>query len=148
MPTNKRESLFFTSVMCFLMVLGMSAYNLLLHHSFSLLELVKGFVPGFVLAFILDEFVVGNIAKKIVFTVSTGFEKTFRLILRITLLMVLGMVTCMSLFGLFLETGWHGVNLPDYLYAWRMNLMAALPLQLFLVGPFSRYLLKNIQAKN
>ncbi|HAP9474240.1 TPA: DUF2798 domain-containing protein, partial [Enterococcus faecium] len=28
MPTNKKEGIIFTTMMCFLMVLGMSAYNL------------------------------------------------------------------------------------------------------------------------
>ncbi|HFL0971373.1 TPA: DUF2798 domain-containing protein, partial [Enterococcus faecium] len=27
MPTNKKEGIIFTTMMCFLMVLGMSAYN-------------------------------------------------------------------------------------------------------------------------
>ncbi|HAR0739494.1 TPA: DUF2798 domain-containing protein, partial [Enterococcus faecium] len=31
MPTNKKEGIIFTTMMCFLMVLGMSAYNLWLH---------------------------------------------------------------------------------------------------------------------
>lgn len=40
MPTNKKEGIVFTSLMCFLMVLGMSAYNLVLHDSFSLAALL------------------------------------------------------------------------------------------------------------
>ena len=52
--------------MCFLMVFGMSTYNLL-HGEFSLYALSKGLLPGFIVAFILDVFIVGVLAKKIAF---------------------------------------------------------------------------------
>ena len=32
MPTNKKEGMLFTTLMCFLMVFGMSTYNLLLEN--------------------------------------------------------------------------------------------------------------------
>ena len=57
----------FTTLMCFLMVFGMSTYNLLLHGEFSLYALSKGLLPGFIVAFILDVFIVGVLAKKIAF---------------------------------------------------------------------------------
>ncbi len=50
--------------MCFCMVLGMSIYNLVLHDSLSWGALSTGLIPGFIVAFILDVFVVGAIAKK------------------------------------------------------------------------------------
>ena len=52
MPTNKKEVMLFTTLMCFLMVFGMSTYNLLLHGEFSLYALSKGLLPGFIVAFI------------------------------------------------------------------------------------------------
>lgn len=36
MPKNKKKEIILTLCMCSLMVLGMSIYNLILHHSFSL----------------------------------------------------------------------------------------------------------------
>lgn len=50
--------------MCFLMVLGMSVYNLWLHGDLYFSNLLIGLVPGFIVAFILDVFIVGVIAKK------------------------------------------------------------------------------------
>lgn len=64
MPTNKKEGIIFTSLMCFLMVLGMSVYNLWLHGDLYFSNLLIGLVPGFIVAFILDVFIVGVIAKK------------------------------------------------------------------------------------
>lgn len=146
MPTNKKEGMIFTTLMCFLMVLGMSAYNLLLHQSFSLSALLIGLIPGFIVAFILDVFVVGVYAKKLAFKLPINREKKWQTILAISSLMVLGMVTCMSLFGVIMEMGITDQLVSNYLMAWRMNVIAALPLQLLFVGPFSRMILQKIQA--
>ena len=58
-----------------MMVLGMSLYNLLLHNNLGFVPLAAGLVPGFVVAFILDVFVVGVIAKKIAFRLPIKKEK-------------------------------------------------------------------------
>ena len=39
MPTNKKEGIIFTTIMCSMMVLGMSLYNLLLHDHLGLCRL-------------------------------------------------------------------------------------------------------------
>lgn len=148
MPTNKKEGIIFTTIMCSMMVLGMSMYNLQLHDNLALMPLVAGLVPGFVVAFILDVFVVGMIAKKIAFRLPIKKENKVQLILTISSLMVLGMVTFMSLFGVLMEGG-----IPDNLWAayseaWRMNVIVALPLQLLIVGPISRTILGKIQANS
>lgn len=148
MPTNKKEGIIFTTIMCSMMVLGMSMYNLLLHDNFGLVTLLAGLVPGFVVAFILDVFVVGVIAKKIAFQLPINKKSKVQLILTISSLMVLGMVTFMSLFGVLMEGG-----IPDNLWAayseaWRMNVIVASPLQLLIVGPVSRTILGKIQANS
>ncbi|MHD0404220.1 DUF2798 domain-containing protein [Enterococcus durans] len=145
MPTNKKEGIIFTTMMCFLMVLGMSVYNLWLHGDLQFSSLLIGLVPGFVVAFILDVFIIGVIAKKIAFKLSVNPESKFQMIVTISCLMVLGMVTCMSLFGIILEQGIPDQLLSSYLNAWKMNVIAALPLQLLIVGPISRSVLSKIQ---
>lgn len=144
MPKNKKESLLFTTIMCFLMVAGMSSYNLLLHHSFSLLNFTRGVVPGFIVAFILDVFVVGILAKKIVFNFNFIDKSTLsKTVFAISFSMVLGMVTCMSLFGILMQNGLSSISFLQYGTAWCFNFIAALPLQLLIVGPVSRYILKH-----
>ncbi|KAF1300905.1 MULTISPECIES: DUF2798 domain-containing protein [Enterococcus] len=146
MPTNKKEGIIFTTMMCFLMVLGMSIYNLWLHDSLTLTELLIGLIPGFIVAFILDVFVVGGLAKKIAFSLPINPEKKLILILTISTLMILGMVTCMSLFGILMENGLNEQLFSQYLTAWKMNVIVALPLQLLIVGPISRKVLQQIQT--
>lgn len=148
MPTNKKEGIIFTSLMCFCMVFGMSLYNLVIHNQFTWTALLLGLIPGFVVAFILDVFIVGVIAKKLAFKLPINKDSKLQLILTISSLMVLGMVTCMSLFGILMGGSGSEDLLSAYLTAWKMNVIAALPLQLLLVGPFSRKILSIFQVKN
>lgn len=78
MPQNKKEGIFFTTIVCFSMVLSMSAYNLLLHGQFSLSNLLGGLVPGFIVAFIFDVLIVSLPAKKIAFALPINKEKKSR----------------------------------------------------------------------
>ena len=71
MPQNKRESLIFTIIMCFTMVLWMSMYNVTLHMGgFSMTVLKEGWL-GFPFAYIyamcFDWFVVSHLAKSVAF---------------------------------------------------------------------------------
>lgn len=145
MPTNKKEGNIFTTMMCFLMVLGMSIYNLWLHNALHVSNLFVGLILGFIVAFILDVFIVGVVAKKIAFKLPINKQNKMQMILTISCLMVLGMVTCMSLFGIVIEQGIPEQFLSAYLTAWKMNVIMALPLQLLFVGPVSRAVLATIQ---
>lgn len=132
--------------MCFLIVFGMSFYNLILHHSFSTSSLLFGIIPGCIVAFILDVFIVGVIAKKIAFNISfINKRNQISLIIVISCLMVIGMVTFMSVFGLVIENGINSFSLATYWHTWLMNFIVALPYQLIIVGPISRSILKKIQ---
>lgn len=75
MPTNKKEGIIFTTMMCFSMVFGMSIYNLWLHQELYLTKFMIGLLPGFIVAFILDVFVIGVLAKKIAFKLPLNPEK-------------------------------------------------------------------------
>ena len=145
MPTNKKEGIIFTTMMCFLMVLGMSIYNLWLHNALHVSNLFIGLISGFIVAFILDVFIVGVVAKKIAFKLPINKQNKMQMILTISCLMVLGMVTCMSLFGIVIEQGIPEQFLSTYFTAWKMNAIMALPLQLLFVGPVSRAVLATIQ---
>lgn len=129
------------------MVLGMSCYNLLLQNAFSFPTLLKGLLPGFIVAFLLDTLVVGKIAKYIAFKLPIKHEKPFYLIVTISCLMILGMVTFMSAFGLLMNSSSLTIFPTLYPHAWIMNFIVALPYQLLIVGPVSRKILKQIQQK-
>jgi len=123
----------------------MSIYNLWLHNALHVSNLFVGLISGFIVAFILDVFIIGVIAKKIAFKLPINKQNKMQMILTISCLMVLGMVTCMSLFGIVIEQGIPEQFLSAYLTAWKMNVIMALPLQLLFVGPVSRAVLATIQ---
>ena len=75
MPRNFKEAMFFTLLMCSLMVLGMSIWNLYLLGHFSLGNLAAGFLPGFITAFLLDVLLVGPLVKGLSFRFLKDYHK-------------------------------------------------------------------------
>ena len=73
MPRNKRESLIYTVLMCFTMVLWMSIYNVTLHMGTLNLTTIReawiGFPIAYVFAMCMDWFVVSGPAKGFAFRV-------------------------------------------------------------------------------
>ena len=130
------------------MVLGMSIYNQLLYNDLSLVSLLTGLVPGFIVAFIVDSFVVGVVAKKIAFKLPINKQSKLQLIVTISCLMIIGMVSFMSMFGILIEGGIPANLGATYLHTWGMNFIVALPYQLLIVGPISRFVLGGIQASS
>lgn len=151
MPRNFKEALIFTFLMCGLMVCGMSIWNLLVLdwagvHPFSWGHFFSGYLPGFVVAFLLDMLLVGPVAKSIAFAILhkiKAHDKRWAKILVISGTMALFMVTFMSLYGL-LYNG-QAVNFASYGRAWLTNVVMALPLNFLVVGPISRFILVRLQ---
>ena len=145
MPRNKKEGIIFGVTMCFLMVCGMSAYNLTLVGKLSFAKFAVGLIPGFIVAFFFDTVIVGPVAKKLAFKLPIDRDNKLQTILAISLLMITGMVTFMSVFGLLMRPELPENIIHAYFTAWGMNFIAALSLQLLLVGPISRLKLQMWQ---
>jgi len=145
MPRNKKEGIIFGVTMCFLMVCGMSAYNLALVGKLSYTKFAIGLIPGFIVAFFFDTVIVGPVAKKLAFKLPIDRNNKLQTILAISLLMITGMVTFMSVFGLLMRPELPENIIHAYFTAWGMNFIAALPLQLLFVGPISRLKLQMWQ---
>ena len=145
MPRNKKEGIIFGVTMCFLMVCGMSTYNLALVGKLSFAKFAIGLIPGFIVAFFFDTVIVGPIAKKLAFKLPIDRNNKLQTILAISFLMITGMVTFMSVFGLLMRPELPENIIHAYFTAWGMNFIAALPLQLLLVDPISRLKLQMWQ---
>ncbi|UQZ33357.1 DUF2798 domain-containing protein [Paenibacillus sp. PK3_47] len=143
MGKNKKEALIFTSIMCFLMVVGMSFYNVIITtgaNSRLFINVAAGLIPALVVALVLDIFVVGKIAKGIAFKLVKPADPMIKKVLFISFFMVCGMVLCMSLYGTLAHYGFGGNFLGRYLKIAGLNFICALPLQLIVVGPLTRFL--------
>ncbi|MFD1419837.1 DUF2798 domain-containing protein [Lactiplantibacillus songbeiensis] len=153
MPRNWKEEVVFTAIMAGLMVFVMTAYNVTMAQGFSnglVLAILSGYPLGLLVAIILDMLVVGPIAKGLAFKYIINDymrKKTVLIGITISVLMVLGMVTCMSLFGIAVEGELSGAHvLATYGHTWLFNLIVALPLQLIIVGPIARAVLGKMQV--
>lgn len=151
MPQNKRESLIYTIMMCFVMVLWMSIYNVSLHEGGLGIDSIRagwiGFPIAYIIAMCCDWFLVSKVAKHVAFRylVKPTSSSTMKVI-AVSCCMVIPMVIIMSLFGgieVCLTTGtWSSLpiiwltNIP-------MNFIMALPLQLLLAGPFIRFVFRK-----
>lgn len=147
MGRNKKEALLFTFIMCALMVLGMSIYNVALMEGWSgtlVKDVIIGYVPAFVVAFILDVFVVGKVAKGIAHKLVKENDPMIKKIMFISFFMVTGMVLFMSLYGALLHVGFTSALPMAYLSAIGKNFIVALPLQILLVGPLTRFIFVKI----
>ena len=105
MPINKRESLLFTFIMCFCMVLWMSIYNVALQHGAINGEVVAaawlGFPVAYIFAVCCDRFVASPLAKGFAFKylVTPGKSSPLAMTLAVSSCMVVPMVIIMSLYG-------------------------------------------------
>lgn len=153
MPKNFKEEIFFSLIMAGLMVFVMAGYNVALNDGFStgyVLEVLKGYPLALVIALILDLGVIGPTAKKIFFNhiFKPKMEQTPAIIgIWISVLMVAGMVTLMSAFGIIVTANFGGNIVLTYLHTWIFNLFMALPLQLLIVGPIARAALSVVQSR-
>lgn len=153
MPQNKRESLLFTVIMCFCMVLWMSVYNVARTNGCFNLDILAeawlGFPPAYVVAMLLDTFVASRFAKWFAFRflVKPGKSSKRAITLAISTMMVFPMVLFMSLYGAF-EAAFHTGDLSTVPMAWLTNIpwnfIAALPWNLIVAGPFSRWLFRRL----
>lgn len=152
MPENFKEEIYFTALMAGLMVLGMTIYNVVLHNGLStasLLDGLAGYPLALLVAVVLDMLIVGPIVKKSVIGYIERKQlkdvKVQVIGLTISLFMVLGMVSFMSVFGMIMSPLQSSNLFAGYAHTWMFNVIVALPLQLLLVGPFSRTMLAIIQ---
>ena len=153
MPTNKRESLIFTVIMCFCMVFWMSVYNVARIHGweFSLTTLAEawlGFPPAYIVAMLLDVLVASRFAKWFAFRflVTPGVTSPRAMTLAISTMMVFPMVLFMSLYGAleaFTHVGDAAMILPTWISNIPWNFVAALPWNLLVAGPVSRWLFRR-----
>lgn len=150
MGKNKKEQLVFTTLTCACMVFGMSIYNVLLLKGFTSsvwFDVIIGFVPAFIVGLLLDIFVVGKLSKSVVTKIVKQGDPLIKKILFMSFFMVSGMVLLMSLYGAIMNVG-ISPELPSaYVKGVCFNFIAALPLQLLIVGPIVRLIFTKIYSE-
>lgn len=151
MPKNRRESLIYTVIMCFVMVFWMSMYNVALHMGkFDMETLAEGWL-GFPIAYIyamcFDWFIVSGPAKKFAFRFLVKPESsTFQKLIAVSCCMVVPMVIVMSLYGgleACVKSGDWNLLIIIWLTNIPKNVIMALPFQLIAAGPLVRKIFRT-----
>ncbi|WP_315794311.1 hypothetical protein [Paenibacillus sp. BIC5C1] len=146
MPTTKKEQIVFGIMMCTGMVVVMMTFNLWhngLLSKMSAFEILLQFILCFIIAFLVESFIVGPVARKIAFALP--FDKSNKIlgVLAMSFFMVIGMVLIMSLYGMisaYLANQLNGASvLSTYLHTIARNFSLALPYQIIILGPLVRY---------
>ena len=149
MPKTKFQEVVFTILMVFVMVYAMICYNIALNIGGMSNEVFLSAFHELVImgpaAFVLDFFIVGNLAKKKAFQiVRVGQDNPFHLVLAISVVSVIWMCPLMSLAAtiLFQHPGKQIISM--WLQTTVFNFPMALCWQLFFAGPLVRFVFGRI----
>ena len=146
MPKNKFEDVIYTVIMALIMVYGMIVYNVALNtgglsEQTFLLALHELIIMAPV-AFILEFFVVGGLAKKLAFTVVRPDDRPQVITYAISVCICCIMCPIMSLVATILvkDTRTFGT----WVQTWAMNFPMAICYQMFYCGPLVRLIFRAI----
>jgi hypothetical protein len=145
MPKNKFQDVVFTAIMAIIMVYGMIVYNVALNTGD-----VTGstFLAAFhelyfmaPIAFVLEFFVVGKLARKLAFTVMKPTDRPQFITYAISICICCIMCPVMSLIATFL---FKDISFGMWIKTWAMNFPMAILYQMFYCGPFVRLIFRLI----
>ena len=149
MPKTKFQEIIFTILMVFVMVYAMICYNIALNvggmNNTVFLSAFHEFVIMAPVAFILDFFFVGHVAKKTAFRiVNPEKENPFHLVLAISVVSVAWMCPLMSLVATILFKDAGNQFIAVWLQTIALNFPMAFFWQMLYAGPFVRFLFRQI----
>ena len=149
MPKTKFQEVIFTIMMVFVMVYAMICYNIALNigglNTSVFLSAFHEFVIMAPVAFILDFFFVGHIAKRTAFRiVNPEKENPFHLVIAISVVSVAWMCPLMSLAATILFKDAGSQFIAVWLQTIALNFPMAFFWQMLYAGPFVRFLFRQI----
>ena len=148
MPKTKLESVFFTAVTAWLMVYGMTLYNLVLatgsFTNASFLLALKEMWLEYILIALAAYFISSPMAKRLAFRVVQPGDRPIAIILTIQVFTVVCQVALASILGVWHGFGFTSQFVPNYLLTYCRNFLLALPLQLLIAGPIARAVFRGL----
>ena len=149
MPRNKFEDVIFTAIMATIMVYGMVVYNVALNTGgvtgatfLMALHELPIMVP---VAFILEFFIVGKLAKMLAFTVVRPTDRPQVITYAISICICCIMCPTMSLIATFL---FKTPSFGTWVQTFGMNFPMAICYQMFYCGPLVRLIFRLIFRRN
>ena len=147
MITNKKENLIHTFMYVCFMAFVMTGYNITVHEGFSA-DLIKvtwlSFPSTFVVAFILEYFIVARHGMKLVFKLHKHHHTPLQKRAITALVFVAGMATLMSLFYSISTVGLSKEMPLIWAHNLAINAVFAYPLIVFVAGPLVGFVFRKI----
>lgn len=148
MPKTRAQSVFFTAVTAFIMVYIMTLYNIVLaggeFTNASFLLPLKTMWIEYVIIGLLAYFVSSHIAKYFAFRVVKPGDRPIAIIFSIQVFTVITQVAFASIIGVYHSYGFTSRFIPDYITTYCRNFVMALPVQLIIAGPLSRFIFRSV----
>lgn len=145
MPKTKFQDVVYTIIMALIMVYGMVVYNVALNTGevagYTFLAALHELPIMVPVAFVLEFFVVGHIAKKLAFTVVTVNDRPQIITYAISICICCIMCPTMSLVATFL---FKEPSFGTWVKTWAMNFPMAICWQMFYCGPLVRLIFRSI----
>ena len=148
MPKTKFQNVIFTLMMSFLMVYAMICYNISLNiggmsnqvflMAFSEMKIM------WPVAFVLEFFIVDNLAHKLAFRIVTPTDRPFAITIAISVMIICIMCPIMSLIATILFKNAGSQFVAVWLQTTFMNFPVAFFWQLMYCGPLIRFLFKKM----
>jgi hypothetical protein len=146
MPKNKFQDVVYTAIMATIMVYGMIVYNVALNtggvSGFTFIAALYELPLTAVIAFILEFFIVGKIAKKLAFSVMQPTDRPQFITYAISICICCIMCPTMSLVATLLFKDTH--TFGTWIQTWAMNFPMAILYQMFYCGPLVRLIFRTI----
>ena len=150
MPKNKFQDVIFTAIMATVMVYGMIVYNVALNMGevsgvtfVVALHEMPIMVP---IAFVLEFFVVGKLAKILAFSVMCPEDRPQFITYAISICICCIMCPVMSLIATLLFKDVKSIG--SFVQTWAMNFPMAILYQMFYCGPLVRLIFRCIFREN
>ncbi len=147
MNNSMKRELAFSAMVTFGMVLVMLSFNVILavgFNSTALLGILTNLLPVFIVAFVVELLLVAHNVKRLHKIIVAPDDPKIKYILVMSVLMVLGMCTSMSLYATLVNHGTGPDFWGNYLLTFFRNVPVALVAQLLIVGPAVRLLHSRI----
>ena len=148
MPKTKPQSVIFTAITAFIMVYIMTVYNIVLASgsftNYTFLSAIKGMWIEYIIIFLCAYFISSPLAKKCAFKIVEPTDRPIAIVLTIQIFTVIFQVLLASIIGAYKAGGLCVDFAPNYIKAYCMNFIFALPVQLLIAGPIARKIHKTI----
>lgn len=151
MPRNKKEGLLYGIIICAMTALTMATINISINmgeiSNEAIIISIKAFPIVFIIALLLENFIVGKVADKLVSIFIQPTDSLNAHILFRTFFTVIGMSIIMTNVGGILANGFNIDVIKEFPVCWPRNFCIVIFLELIIVQPIARMIMKKIHER-